>query len=74
MLCQDISPTGPSGVPAGNPYSGSMVNTPAVLNGVAALILLLPMSPSHMSIQIAVNGLVAFTWTTVLALALRRSA
>ncbi|WP_444951163.1 DUF998 domain-containing protein [Micromonospora ureilytica] len=46
---------------------------PAVLNGVAALILLLPMSPSHMSIQIAVNGLVAFTWTTVLALSLRRS-
>lgn len=46
---------------------------PAVLNGVAALILLLPMSPSHMSIQIAVNGLVAFTWTTVLALSLHRS-
>ncbi|WP_433357047.1 DUF998 domain-containing protein [Microtetraspora malaysiensis] len=48
----------------------------AVGNGVAALVLLLPMSPDHMSIQIAVNGLVAFTWTTVLALspALRRSA
>lgn len=46
---------------------------PAVLNGVAALILLLPMSPSRMSIQIAVNGLVAFTWTTVLAISLRRA-
>ena len=44
------------------------------LNGAAALVLLLPMSPDHMSIQIAVNGLVAFTWTTVLALSLRRSA
>ncbi|MBB6347263.1 DUF998 domain-containing protein [Nonomuraea muscovyensis] len=47
---------------------------PAVLSGTAALVLLLPMSPGHMSIQIAVNGLVAFTWTTVLALFLRRSA
>ncbi|MGN9767144.1 DUF998 domain-containing protein [Micromonospora sp. SD12] len=47
---------------------------PAVLNGVAALVLLLPMSPDRMSIQIAVNGLVAFTWTTVLALSLRRPA
>ncbi|MEU9506298.1 DUF998 domain-containing protein [Micromonospora sp. NPDC048170] len=47
---------------------------PAVLNGVAALVLLTPMSPERMSIQIAVNGLVAFTWTTVLALSLRRSA
>ncbi|MDF2706341.1 MAG: hypothetical protein K0R62_1993 [Nonomuraea muscovyensis] len=47
---------------------------PAVLSGAAALVLLLPMSPGHMSIQIAVNGLVAFTWTTVLALFLRRSA
>ncbi|MEW1587517.1 DUF998 domain-containing protein [Micromonospora vinacea] len=46
---------------------------PAVLNGLAALILLMPMSPSHMSIQIAVNGLVAFTWTTVVALSLSRS-
>ncbi|MEU5869244.1 DUF998 domain-containing protein [Nonomuraea sp. NPDC047529] len=43
-------------------------------NGAAALVLLLPMSPEHMSVQIAVNGLVAFTWTTVLALSLRRSA
>ncbi|MFB4270896.1 DUF998 domain-containing protein [Nonomuraea sp. GTA35] len=46
----------------------------AVANGAAALVLLLPMSPEHMSIQIAVNGLVAFTWTTILALSLRRSA
>lgn len=47
---------------------------PAVANGAAALVLLLPMSPEHMSIQIAVNGLVAFTWTTVVSLWLRRSA
>lgn len=47
---------------------------PAVLNGVVALVLLLPVSPEHMSVQIAVNGLVAFAWTTVLALSLRRVA
>lgn len=47
---------------------------PAVLSGAAALVLLVPMSPDHMSIQIAVNGLVAFTWTTVLATSLRRAA
>ncbi|MFF0312127.1 DUF998 domain-containing protein [Streptosporangium sp. NPDC004379] len=46
----------------------------AIGNGAAGLVLLLPMSPEHMSVQIAVNGLVAFTWTTVLALSLRRSA
>ncbi|MFC4117192.1 DUF998 domain-containing protein [Nonomuraea zeae] len=46
----------------------------AIGNGAAALVLLLPMTPEHMSIQIAVNGLVAFTWTTVLALSLRRPA
>ncbi|MFD4235033.1 DUF998 domain-containing protein [Streptomyces sp. NPDC058542] len=46
---------------------------PAVLNGVVAFILLLPMSPDRMSIQIAVNGLVAFTWTTVVAVSLRRT-
>jgi Protein of unknown function (DUF998) len=34
---------------------------PAVLNGAAAIVLLLPMSPDHMSIQIAVNGLAGFT-------------
>ncbi|WP_431982705.1 DUF998 domain-containing protein [Streptomyces qinglanensis] len=46
---------------------------PAVLNAVAALILFLPMSQEHMSVQIAVNGLVAFTWTTVVAASLRRT-
>jgi hypothetical protein len=46
---------------------------PAVLNGAVALVLLLPMSPDHMSIQIAMNGLVGFSWTTVLAITLRRS-
>ncbi|MEU7003178.1 DUF998 domain-containing protein [Nonomuraea sp. NPDC046570] len=53
-------------------YVGRRAVLPAVLNGFAALVLLLPMSPDHMSIQIAVNGVVAFTWTTVLALSLRR--
>ncbi len=47
---------------------------PAVLGGAAALVLFLPMSPDHMSVQIAVNGLVAFTWATAVALWLRRSA
>ncbi|WP_326770668.1 DUF998 domain-containing protein (plasmid) [Streptomyces sp. NBC_01591] len=46
---------------------------PAVLNGATVFVLVLPMSPDYMSIQIAVNGLVAFTWTTVLALSLRRT-
>ncbi|WP_405613143.1 DUF998 domain-containing protein [Streptomyces sp. NBC_01508] len=46
---------------------------PAVLSGAAALVLLLPMSPERMSIQIAVNGLVGFTWTTAFALSLRRT-
>ena len=46
---------------------------PAVLNSAAALVLLLPMSPEHMSIQVAVNGLVAFAWTTVVAVSLHRS-
>jgi hypothetical protein len=45
-----------------------------VLNGAAAFVLLLPMSPDLMSIQIALNGAVAFTWTTVLALRLRGAA
>jgi hypothetical protein len=47
---------------------------PAALNAAVALVLLLPISPEHMSIQLAVTGLVAFTWTTVVALWLRRSA
>lgn len=45
---------------------------PAVASAVAGLVLLVPMSPEYMSIQIAINGAVAFTWTTVLALSLRR--
>ncbi|EMD21821.1 DUF998 domain-containing protein [Amycolatopsis azurea] len=44
---------------------------PAVLSGAAALVLLVPMTPEFMSIQIAVNGVVAFAWTTVVALSLR---
>ncbi|MFI6925997.1 DUF998 domain-containing protein [Nonomuraea spiralis] len=55
-------------------YARRRAVTAAVGNGAAALVLLLPMSPEHMSVQIAVNGLVAFTWTTVLPLSLRRSA
>jgi hypothetical protein len=55
-------------------YARQRQTWPAVLNGAAALVLLLPVSPEFMSIQIAVNGLVAFTWTTVLALALRSAA
>jgi hypothetical membrane protein len=47
---------------------------PAALNAAAALVLMLPVSREHMSIQIAVTGLVAFGWTTALALWLRRSA
>ncbi|MFC9970830.1 DUF998 domain-containing protein [Spirillospora sp. NPDC127200] len=47
---------------------------PAVLSAGAGLVLLVPMSPDHMSVQIAVNGLVAFTWTTVVATVLRRAA
>ncbi|WP_328392258.1 DUF998 domain-containing protein [Nocardia sp. NBC_00416] len=45
----------------------------AVAHAAAGLVLLIPISPDHMSIQIAVNGLIAFTWTTVLALSLRRT-
>jgi hypothetical protein len=47
---------------------------PAMANAAVALVLLAPMSPDHVSIQLAANGLVAFTWTTVLALRLRRIA
>ncbi|GAA0615749.1 DUF998 domain-containing protein [Kribbella sandramycini] len=41
---------------------------PAVLSGLAAVVLLAPMSPEHMSLQIAFCGLVGFTWTSVVAL------
>ncbi|PTR25676.1 uncharacterized protein DUF998 [Rhodococcus sp. OK519] len=44
----------------------------AVGHGATALVLLLPMSPSESSVQIAVTGLIAFTWVTVYALSLRR--
>lgn len=44
----------------------------AVGHGITALVLLLPMSPSESSIQIAVTGLIAFTWVTVYSLGLRR--
>ncbi|MEU4602215.1 DUF998 domain-containing protein [Kribbella sp. NPDC023972] len=47
---------------------------PAVGNLVVAIILLLPMSSTEASLQIAFNGVVAFTWTTVHALRLRRLA
>ncbi|GAA1411621.1 DUF998 domain-containing protein [Oerskovia paurometabola] len=43
----------------------------AVGHGVVGLLLLMPVSPETASLQVAVNGLVAFTWTTVLALRLR---
>ncbi|EWS80549.1 DUF998 domain-containing protein [Brachybacterium phenoliresistens] len=43
-------------------------------NGLVALALLAPTSPSGASIQIAVTGLIAFTWITVTALRLRRRA
>ena len=34
--------------------------------------MLLPMSPTEASLQIALNGVVAFTWTTLYAVQLRR--
>lgn len=40
----------------------------AVLNAAAALLFLAPVSPAWASIQIAFNGLVAFSWTTAVAL------
>lgn len=44
----------------------------AIGNGVVALVLLLPMSPTESSIQIALTGLIAFAWATITALRLRR--
>lgn len=41
-------------------------------HGLVALVLLLPMSPTESSIQIAITGLIAFAWVTVSALRLRR--
>ncbi|CRK50811.1 conserved membrane hypothetical protein [Rhodococcus sp. RD6.2] len=45
----------------------------AVGHGITALVMLLPVSPSEASLQIAATGLVAFTWVTVYSLALRRA-
>ncbi|MEU4837463.1 DUF998 domain-containing protein [Nocardia testacea] len=45
---------------------------PAVVSAVAGLALLMPMSAEHMSIQIAINGAIAFTWTSVVAVSQRR--
>ncbi len=45
----------------------------AVLNACAALVFLAPVNPAWASIQVAVNGLVAFIWTTAVALWLLRS-
>jgi hypothetical protein len=45
----------------------------ALLNAGAALVFLAPVNPAWMSIQVAVSGLVAFTWTTAVALWLLRS-
>ncbi|TDE97287.1 DUF998 domain-containing protein [Occultella glacieicola] len=41
-------------------------------NGVVAVVLLVPVSATNASIQVAATGLVAFTWMTVTALRLRR--
>jgi hypothetical protein len=45
----------------------------AVLNAVAAVMFLAPVNPAWVSIQIALNGLVAFIWTTAVALWLLRA-
>lgn len=45
----------------------------ALLNAGAALIFLAPVHPAWMSIQVAVNALIAFTWTTAVAVSLLRS-
>jgi hypothetical protein len=47
---------------------------PAIGNGVTALVLLLPVTPESASVQVALTGVIAFTWTTVVALRLRRAA
>lgn len=55
-------------------YARRRAALPAVASALAGLVLLVPISPEYMSIQIAVNGLVAFTWTTSLAISRRRVA
>lgn len=46
---------------------------PAIANGLVAIVLLLPMSPTWFSLQMAFLGLLGFGWVTVYALRLRRS-
>lgn len=46
----------------------------AIGHGVVALVLLLPMSPTESSVQIALTGAAAFAWVSVMALRLRASA
>lgn len=43
-------------------------------HGLVATVLLLPISPTHASSQVAVTGLFAFAWVTVVALRLRHEA
>jgi hypothetical protein len=45
----------------------------AMLNACAALVFLAPVNPAWASVQLAVTALVAFTWTTAVAVWLRRS-
>lgn len=42
--------------------------TPAILSGIVAVVLLLPMPAAYASMQLALTGLIAFTWTTAVAL------
>jgi hypothetical protein len=50
-------------------------NTAAAIgHGIVALVLLLPMTPTESSVQIAITGAVAFGWVSVMAVRLRRSA
>ncbi|WP_432946545.1 DUF998 domain-containing protein [Kribbella sp. CA-253562] len=44
----------------------------AMGHGLVAVVMLLPMSPTESSVQIALTGAVAFTWTTMYAVRLRR--
>jgi Protein of unknown function (DUF998) len=44
----------------------------ALLNAGAALVFLAPVNPAWMSVQVAGNALIAFTWTTAVAVSLLR--
>ena len=46
----------------------------AVGHGLVSVVLMLPMSPTESSIQIALTGMIAFSWVTVVALRLHRTA